>query len=123
MKDHSEIVGRINVVDKAIIRRLGAANPALEQRIERPLHIAGGQSAAVMKSDAMMKMKNIGSRIGNLPPLGQPGNHVELIPACHQSIEQQGVNACRVRIEPNPRIKIRRARFDDHDQRIGIGLR
>ena len=40
MKHHSEIVGSIDAIHEAICGCLGAANLALKQGIEGPLHIA-----------------------------------------------------------------------------------
>ncbi len=53
-----------------------------------------------MKLHALMKMKNISARIGNLPAFGQSGRDVEMIIASQQIVEDQVVNPFRLRIEP-----------------------
>src|SRR3954466_5899449 len=40
----------------------------------------------------------------------------------HQRVEDQRINALRLRVDANSRIEIHRAALDDHDQRVGIGL-
>ena len=75
-----------------------------------------------MKLHAVMQMKNIGERIGNFPALGEPGRDIEIIAAREQIIEDQIVDALRLRIDSDSRVEIRGARFDHHHQRVGIGL-
>src|ERR1700722_1864094 len=70
VKNYCSVLRCIDVVHKAIDRRLGATNLALQQRIESPLYIARAQGTPVMKLDAAMKMKNVGERMGNFPALG-----------------------------------------------------
>ena len=109
------------MIDETIGGGLGAANFALEQGIERPLHIARGERAAIVKRHAAMEVEDVGQRIGNLPALGQPGLHVEMLIASEQRVEEKLVNALRLRVDPNSRIEIRRTALNNHDQRVGIG--
>ncbi len=75
-----------------------------------------------MKSDAVMKMKNIGQRIGNFPVLRQPRSRIQVGAAHDQVVEKQTVDALRLRVDSDSRVQIRGARFDHHHQRVGIGL-
>src|SRR5579871_6828727 len=68
-------------------------------------------------------MKDVSQRIRNLPALCQKRLHVEMIVALEQIVEKQSVNTLGLGIYADARIKIRRAALDDHDQRVGIGLR
>ena len=122
VKDDGEVIGRIDAIDEAVDRRLGAANLALKQGIERPLHVARGERTSIMKLHAVMQMKDVGERIGNLPALGQSGRDIQIVAAREQVVEDQIVDALRLRVDSHARIEIRRARFDQHHQRVGIGL-
>ena len=122
VEDHRDIVRRVDAVHERVHRRLGAANLALQQRVESPLHIARGERTPIVKRDATMQMKDVGERIGNLPAFRQSGSHIQIVSARQQIVEDQVVNSFRLRVDPYPRIKIRWARVDDHDQRVGIGL-
>jgi hypothetical protein len=70
----------------------------------------------------MMQMKNVGLRIGYFPTVSQPRPQVEVIIPADQRIEEKRVDSLRLRIHPNPRVKIRRAALNDHHQRVGIGF-
>ena len=78
VEDDGVVVGRLDVVHESVDRRLGAANLSLQQGIESPLHVASGQRAAVVELHAVMQMKNIGQRIGNLPAFGQAGRDIQM---------------------------------------------
>jgi hypothetical protein len=61
-------------------------------------------------------MEDIGSRIRNLPPLGQPRLNIEVIIAGEQIIEEQVVNAFGLRIQSHARIEIRGTALNNHHQ-------
>ena len=48
--------------------------------------------------------------------------NVKMVVARAQVIEKQVIDALGLRIQPNSRIQISGAAFDNHHQRIGIGL-
>ena len=122
VEDDGVVVGRLDVIDEAVDRRLGAADFALQQGIESPFHVASGQRASVVKLHPVMQMKNVGQRIGNVPAFGQAGRDVQVGVAGEQVVEDEVVNALGLRVEANARIEVRRAALDDHDQSIGIGF-
>ena len=93
----------------------------LQQRVESPLHIACGQRPPVMKLCTAMKMKDVSQWIRNLPALGQPRSHIQVVSTLQQIVKDQVVNPFRLRILSHPWIKIRRTRLNNHDQRVGIG--
>ena len=109
-------------LDLRVSAGLGAAQLAAEQGIEGPLHVARGQRLSVVKANAVMQVKDVGLRIGNLPAVGQPGLQVEMVVATNQRVEEQLVDAFRLGVHANPRIEVGGAALDDHDQRVGIGL-
>ena len=57
-------------------------------------------------------MKHIGQRIGRFPTLGQVGNDVHLRVVRHEAVEDQAVDALRLRVGADPRIEIDRHRLD-----------
>ena len=122
MKDDGVIVGRIDTADLRVGACFGAANFAAEQGVEGPLDVARGQRLSVVKANAVMQMKNVGLRIGNFPAVGQPGLQVKVIVAADQRIEEQIVDAFRLRVHADARIEIGGTALDDHDQRVGIGF-
>ena len=65
-----------------------------------------------------MQVEDISQRIWNLPSLRQPRLNIEVLVTRQQRIEEKFANALRLRVDPNARIKIRRAAFDNHHQRI-----
>ena len=123
VKYDSEIVRSIDVIDKVICRRPSAANLPAEQRIEGPFHVARGERSAVVKSYSVTQVKNVSERIGNLPALGQARRDIQIRAACEEIVENQAVDALRLRIDSHARVEIRRARFDHHHQSVGIRLR
>ncbi len=92
------------------------------ERIEGPLHVARGERLAIVKAHAVVQMKDVGQRIGNFPALRQPGLQVEVIVAADQGIEEQLVDALRLRVDADARIEVDGTALDDHDQRVGVGL-
>ena len=60
VEDNGEVVRRVDVIDKAIRRRLCATNPALKQGIKGPLHVARSEWATVVKLCPVMQMKDAG---------------------------------------------------------------
>src|SRR5207248_6209108 len=53
--------------------------------------------------------------------LRQPGTQLEVLIAADERIEQQRVNALRLRVDSDSGVEIRGAALDDHHQRMGIG--
>jgi hypothetical protein len=75
-----------------------------------------------MEFDSMMEVKNIGERIGNFPALGQRGPDVEVLVTIEKVIKDEAIDALGVRVKADAGIEIRRTAFDDHDERVGIGV-
>ncbi len=122
MEDDGVVIGGVDAVDRSVGAGLRAAQFATDERVEGPLHVARGQRLAVVKPNAMMQMEDVGLRIGNLPTFGQPRLQVEVLVAADERIEEQFVNALRLRVNPDTRIEIGGAALDDHHQRVGVGL-
>ena len=99
VKYHGEVIRRIEVIHEAIGRRLGTANLSGKQGIEGPLHIARGERTPVVKLHAVMKVKDVGQRIGNLPALGQSRRDIQVVAAREQIVEDQVVDAFGLRID------------------------
>src|SRR6185312_195988 len=72
MKNHRVVIGRINVIHVFVDVGLRADYFVLREGIESPLHVMRGERAAVMKKNAVMKMKDVSKRIGYLPAFRQP---------------------------------------------------
>src|SRR5215475_2606967 len=70
-----------------------------------------------------MQMENVGQGVGSLPAIRQTGFYIEMFIALEQVIEQQAVNAFRLGVNPDTRIQIGWAAFDDHHQGVGVRLR
>src|SRR5271156_1822945 len=122
VEDYGEIVRCVDAIDEAVNGGFGAANLALQQGIERPLDVARSESASVMELHAVMEMKNVGEGIGNLPAFGQAGGDIQIIAAGKEVVENQIVDALRLPVEADSRIKVGGARFDQHHERVGIGF-
>src|ERR1700681_4990606 len=108
VEDDRSIVRRIDPIYEAVDRCLGTANPALQQRVESPLHIARSQRTPVVKLNPTMEMKYIRPRIANLPALGQSRRDIQILSTRQQIIEDQIVNSFRLGVDSHPRIKIGR---------------
>jgi hypothetical protein len=65
----------------------------------------------------MMKVKNISLGIGNFPTVSQPRLQIEMVIPTDERIKEQVVDPLRLRIDPDPGVKVRRTALDDHDQR------
>ena len=76
-----------------------------------------------MEFHAVMQMENVSLRVRDLPALREAGSNVEVIAAGEQVVEDQIVDALRLRILAYARVEICRARFNDHHQRARIRLR
>ena len=61
-----------------------------------------------------MKVENVGQWIGNLPTLCQPGLNIEVLVAREKGVEEKLVNAFRLPVDPNSRVEIRWAAFNNH---------
>src|SRR6266571_7867584 len=120
MKNQRAVVGCVDALHQAVRPGFGATNFSLQQGIETPLYVARCERAAIAKLHPRVQMKNVSLRIGNFPALREPRLHAQMLVSGQQVIEQQAVNSLRLRIEPDPRIKISGAEFDDHHQRVGI---
>src|ERR1700678_4192976 len=70
MKHNGGIVGRVKGSTEPIRGCLGTTNLSLQQRIESPLHIARGKRTAIVKLHALVQVKYVSKRIGNVPTLG-----------------------------------------------------
>src|SRR5271157_3477673 len=116
------VVRRINVVNRCVCARLGTAELTTDERVEGPLDVTRGQRLSVVKAHTGMQVEDVGLRIGNFPIVSQPRLQVEVLIAPDEGIEEQLVNPLRLRVNPDPGIEVGRAAFDDHDQRVGIGL-
>src|SRR5690348_15568002 len=71
-----------------------------------------------MKSYSAPQVKHVCLRIGNVPPLRQPGLQVEMLVAVNQRVEKEFVNALRVRVDTDSRVEVGWAALDDHHQRL-----
>jgi hypothetical protein len=76
----------------------------------------------VVKLHALVQMKYISKRIGNVPSLSQARLNVQVLVAGAKVIEKQLVDALRLPIQPNSRIQVSGTVFDNHDQGVRIGL-
>src|SRR5712691_8640185 len=86
------VVRRFDTVHEPIGGGLGAANFALQQRVEGPLHIARSQRASVVEFHSVMQMKYVGQAIRNFPPFRQRGFHIEVLVTLQKIIEDQLIN-------------------------------
>src|SRR5436190_15117500 len=66
-------------------------------------------------------MKHVGQRIGILPSLCQAGKDIEMIVAPQKRVEDQLVDALRLRIGADTGIEVRRTALDHHDDGVGVG--
>src|SRR5215469_6042482 len=92
MEDHCVIIRSVDVIDETIRSGLAAANFSLQQGIEAPLHITRGERASVAEFDAVVQVKDISCRVGNVPVLGQAGFYAQVLVASEKIIEEQSVN-------------------------------
>ena len=67
-----------------------------------------------MKAHPAPQMKYVSSRVRNLPAFGERRLQVEVLVTPQQGVEQQLVDALRLRIGPDAGIEIRGTAFDDH---------
>ena len=122
MEDDGVVIGRVDAVHESVNRCLRAAHLSLQQGVEGPLHVASGQGAAVVKLHAMVQVEDIGQRIGNVPALGQAGGDIEVVAAGQQVVEDEVVDALRLRVQTDARIEVGGAALDDHHQGVGVGF-
>src|ERR1017187_10036793 len=122
MKNHGVVVRCVDAVDGRVGTCFSAADFIAEERVERPLDVARSQGLPIVEADSMMQMKNIGLRIRYFPTISQPRLQVEVIVPADQRIEEQFVDSLRLRIHPDPGVKIRGAALNDHHQRVVVGL-
>ena len=66
-------------------------------------------------------MEDVGQRVGKLPALGQAGLQLEVLVAGEQAVEEQLVDAFRLRVGPDARVEVGGAALDDHHQRLRVG--
>src|SRR5687768_16245099 len=83
-------------------------------------HIVGGQFVAVVKTDALAQMHDVGERVGLLPVGGQPAGDAQLVVERQQVVEDELMHALRGFIAANARIEtVGRAEDGDSDD---VGL-
>jgi len=66
-------------------------------------------------------VEDVGQGVGHLPALGQAGLQLEVLVAGEQAVKEQLIDALRLGVGADPRIEVRRAALDDHDQCVGVG--
>src|SRR5207245_103423 len=86
------VVRRFDTVHESIGGGLGAANFALQQRVEGPLHIARSQRASVVEFHSVMQTKYVRHAIRNFPAFRQRGFHIEVLVTLEEIIEDQLIN-------------------------------
>src|SRR5260370_9806227 len=67
MKYQSALVGRFDVIYETVRRRLRASNLSFEQRVERPLNVAGSKRPSIEKSYSSIHVEDDGHRSRNIP--------------------------------------------------------
>ena len=122
MDHHGRIVERVNMIDQLVRGGFQSNQAAVAHAVERPLDVARSERAAIMKTNAMAKMEDVGARVGHVPLLGQPRLDVEMLITMHQRIEDQLINALRLGVGADTRIKIGGTKLNDHHQRVGRGM-
>ena len=75
-----------------------------------------------MELYAVVQMKNVGEGIGDLPTLGEAGGDIEIVTAGEEVVENEIVDALGLRVDSDAGIEIGGTGFDQHNQRVGIGL-
>ena len=93
MNDHGRVVRSVNAFHQFVSCGLERCQRTVADAVQRPLNVARGQRASVVKMDSLAQMENISLGIGNLPLLRHPWLHVEVLVAMDQRIEDQLVNA------------------------------
>src|SRR5229473_5963554 len=106
MDDHRGIVRRVNAGDQFEGAAPRGSDRAVAQGVERPLDVARGQVAAVVKTYSLAQMENPGQRIGLLPFLRYARLDIEMIVLGDQRIENQFIDALRLRVDALPWIGI-----------------
>ena len=82
MENHCELIRCIDMVHESISGCLGAANLALQQGLERPLHITRGKRPSIVELDPLMEMKDVSLGIRNFPAFGDSWSDAQaLIPS------------------------------------------
>ena len=122
MKNDRALIRRINLLHQAVGATFGAMNLALQQGIEAPLHVAGGERTAVAELHAFVQMKDVCLGIGNLPALCESRFYAQVLVTGEKIIEQQSIDTFGLRIESYARIKVCGTRLDNHHQSAGIRL-
>ncbi len=122
MEDDGVVVGHVDAVHESVNRCFCAAHLSLQQGVEGPLHVASGQGAAVMKLDAVVQVEDVGQRIGNVPAFGQAGGDVKVVAAGEQVVEDEIIDAFRLRVQADAGIEVGGTALDDHHQGVGIGF-
>src|SRR6266404_2992210 len=121
MKNNRCCVGRRNRLYQSERSSFDRSHARIHDGIERVFHVRRCKHSSVVKFHPGSQMKNISYRVGSFPRLGQVAVRNSLRIEFHQAIKNKSVNSFRRPIRPDPRIQIRRHRFDQKidDARFG----
>src|SRR5581483_4585918 len=78
MKREGEIVAGFDAVDKLVGCAFDGDQGTIAHGVEGPFHVFGGQRTAIMKMNTVVKMKDIGLRVGSVPAFGHCGLELEM---------------------------------------------
>ena len=67
-------------------------------------------------------MEDIGDRVGLVPACGKPGLELVVLVSAYERVEDEHVDALRLRVDADPRIEACRAGLDEHDGGIRVGF-
>src|SRR5262249_41590896 len=99
VEHNREVVRCVDVVDGAIDAGLGGADLSCQQGIERPLHVTRGEGSSVVKLYGRSNMEDVSKRVRNFPAFRECRFYVEMLIAIQQVIEDQAVDALRLRVD------------------------
>ncbi len=121
MKNNGGRIRRLNRLYQSERSSLGRSHARIHDGIERIFHVRRCKHSPVVKFHSGSQMKNISYRVRRFPRLGQIAVRNPLRIQFHQAIKNKPVNSFRKPIRPDPRIQIRRHRFDQkiHNPRFG----
>src|ERR1700753_966631 len=98
MNDDRGCIGSVYLAYGLIRASFDAHHFALQNRIERVLHIGRRQHTTIVKMYTTAQMKNIRQRVGRIPSLCKPGLKIEARILTYQRIEDERVDALRLSI-------------------------
>lgn len=113
MKNDGEVVGSFDVHDQAESTTFCRFVVGVSDEVDRVFDVGGGERTAVVETDTLAKVEDVGEWIGSVPGFGEVAVEVHLIVAFEQAAEEKAIDALRLRVGGEAGVQVGRAGFDE----------